>query len=624
MHRLPLKKTRLTVWLPLLCLFLASTANVSASPRHEIKDPYYGDVLFYFYQQQYFSAITKLMTSRHFERLSHHQDEAELLLGGMYLSYGLHLQAGEIFQRLIDTGAPAAVRDRAWFYLAKIRYQRGYHTEAEEALTRIQAALPGELEEERQLLQAQLLMQRQDYRAAADVLTRMRGESAWAQYGRYNLGVALIKAGDVEAGTALLEKLGVKQVEGEEMLSLKDKANVAIGYAFLRDNAPARAQTYLEKVRLDGLMSNKALLGMGWAHSAQGQHDKSLVPWAELQKRNVIDAAVQESLLAVPYGLGKLGAFTQSLEHYEGAIAVYTQEMARIDDSISAIRSGKMIEGVLQHDTESEMGWFWRMREIPNAPESRYLLHLMAGHDFQEGLKNYRDLRFLLRNLDAWSDSLGVYRDMLATRELAYEKRLPKVLQDERARHIDALPPQRERQAAELARIEQDNDAMALANEKERQLAARLDNMNKNLQRLAGHKDIAALQDKYRLLRGLLFWDVSSEYVPRLWQAKKDLKELDQALAQTQRHRQSLQRAQLDAPKSFANFRARIGELRDRIVRLQTQTRARSAAQEHYLEDLAVAELSLQKERMATYITQARFAVAQMYDEATNAAREAK
>ena len=619
---------RFTVGLATLCLCALATAGADGDAHPgktgEIKDPHYGEVLFNFYQQQYFSAITNLMTARQFRRVPHHGDEAELLLGGMYLSYGLHSQAGEIFQRLIDAGAPPAIRDRAWFYLAKIRYQRGYQAEAEDALARVRGVLPGELEEERQLLQAQLLMERQDYRQAANVLAGMRGESAWSQYGRYNLGVALVKAGDSKTGTALLEEVGTKPAQDEELKSLKDKANVALGYAFLRDGAPARAQARLEQVRLDGLLSNKALLGIGWAFSAQDQHERSLIPWTELQKRNVIDSTVQESLLAVPYALGRAGAYRQSLQQYENAIGVYANEMARIDDSIAAIRSGRMISGILQQDTENEMGWFWHMHEIPDAPESRYLVHLMATHDFQEVLKNYRDLRFLTLNLEEWAGKIGVYDDMLATRRQAYAQRLPKVLQAERAQNFAELTARRDRLASELTRIENDSDAMALANDKEQQLQARLDRMEAALKRLGKREDVSDARDRHRLLGGLLLSDVTADYSPRLWQAKKDLKELDRSLAETGARREALMRAQVEAPKAFDDFAQRISRLRARISQLQERTSAMASTHARYLEELAVAELAAQKERMGIYLTQARFAVAQMYDEAANAAREVR
>ena len=98
-----------------------------------IEAPYYGDALFHFFQDRYFTSITTLMASQHFQRIAPHDDEAEVLRGGMLLSYGLHKEAGEIFARLIDKGAAPPVRDRAWFYLAKIRYQRGFLAEADDA-----------------------------------------------------------------------------------------------------------------------------------------------------------------------------------------------------------------------------------------------------------------------------------------------------------------------------------------------------------------------------------------------------------------------------------------------------------------------------------------------------------
>src|SRR6188472_2152631 len=97
-----------------------------AEPAHEIKAPHYGDALFYFFQDRYFTSITTLMASQQFDRVAKHDDEAEILRGGMLASYGQTKEAGEIFAQLIARGASPRVRDRAWFYLAKIRYQRGY------------------------------------------------------------------------------------------------------------------------------------------------------------------------------------------------------------------------------------------------------------------------------------------------------------------------------------------------------------------------------------------------------------------------------------------------------------------------------------------------------------------
>ena len=86
-------------------------------------------------------------------------------------------------------------------------------------------------------------------------------------------------------------------------MALRDKANLAIGYARLQAGEPEAARAALERVRLSGPQSSKALLGAGWADAAAKQFEAALLPWQELQGRNLLDAAVQESYLAVPYAI---------------------------------------------------------------------------------------------------------------------------------------------------------------------------------------------------------------------------------------------------------------------------------------------------------------------------------
>ena len=207
-------------------------------------------------------------------------------------------------------------------------------------------------------------MGRQEYRQAADLLAGLRSKSDWAHYGRYNLGVALIKAGETEKGVVLLEQVGRAPVQGEELRSLRDKANVALGFTYLQDGWPELARTYLERVRLDGLMSNKALLGMGWAYPHVNSKKRHWCIGTNCRGRNLLDAAVQESLMAVPYALGKLGAYQRSLEQYEAAIDIYTREITRLDSAIAAIRAGKLGTLLLADDPIEEMGWFWKLDQL--------------------------------------------------------------------------------------------------------------------------------------------------------------------------------------------------------------------------------------------------------------------
>jgi hypothetical protein len=480
----------------------------------------------------------------------------------------------------------------------------------------VRGPLPGELEDERLSLHAVLLMRRQQYGEAIRMLQKTSGRSAWASYERYNLGVALVQSGQSNGGVELLDELGRTPVRGEELAALRDKANVALAYSFLQNGAPARAEPYLERVRLDGLLSNKALLGLGWAHAALNQYERALVPWMELSGRSPTDTAVQESLLAVPFALGKLGAYRQSLNRYERALDAYTVEIARLDEAISAIRRGALVEKILRANPGEESGWFWQLRRLPDAPETRYLTELLASHDFQEGLKNYRDLQLLSRKLQAWERSMESYHDMLAVRRRGFAERLPRTITGERALHLERLRSAYVGEVRELARIESQEDAEALSGEKERTLAQRLERVRAGLDRLADPAERDAAREKYRVLRGVLTWDLSAQYSTRLRDDDKALQEAGRLISLAEARRDALQEARAHAPADFDGFDRRIEALRARVKRGRVDVEAAAREQENQLAEVAVEELGRRRDQIVAYIAQARFAVAQIYDRA--------
>ena len=383
-------------------------------PPVRIRDLDYGDVLFHFFKDDYFDAIVRLEVSRDLGRMPHHAAEAELLSGGLYLSLGLHGEATRIFNGLLAGSVPQSVSDRAHFYLARIGYQRGYYDEAAASLARIRAPLAGNLEPERKLLEANVLMAQGRHAEAAAKLQDWTDTSDWAAYARFNLGVALVRAGETERGRPFLEWVGTREVRGDEQRSLRDRANLALGYALLQQREPEPAALALSRVRLDGPFTNRALLGLGWAEADAGRSERALVPWLELRERPLLDAAVQESFLAVPYAYAKLASNGQAAQHYQFAVSAYADERRRIDESIAAIQGGGFLDTILAAAPPGgDIGWLWQLENAPEAPHTRYLYHLLASHEFQEGLRNYRDLRIMQRNLERWRSSLEAFDAMI-------------------------------------------------------------------------------------------------------------------------------------------------------------------------------------------------------------------
>jgi tetratricopeptide (TPR) repeat protein len=587
-------------------------------PVTRVRDLHYGDVLFYFYQGDDFEAITRLTAYQQWNLIPHHEDEGQLLLGGLYLALGMHNEAGQRFETLLTKDVPTGVRNRAWFYLAQVWYARGYLDKAEEALRKIQGKLSPELEAQKNHLFANVLMYEGKFDEAIQLLVVWKGTPTWAAYARFNLGVALVRKQRLSDADPFLTAVGTMYPETPELLALRDRANLALGFAYLQASQPERARRALERVRLTGPYSNKALLGTGWADAALGDYKAALNPWMELRGRNLLDAAVQESFLAVPYAFSKLNANAQSAEYYETAVQSYDAESVRLDDAITRIRSGNLLEQVISSERESRYGWFWQLKDVPDAPESRYLYTVLAGHDFQEGLKNYRDMVFMTHTLDRWGDSMEAFGDMIDTRERAYSERLPRVDALLASGAVEKLSQRRSDLESRVNAIESSKDVAALGSAEEREQWARVVRVEAALAVAPDTAENKDLRDRLRLVKGVLYFRLNDSFKARMWQQHRTIKDLDLALREAQNRWIRVDRARQSVPTNNGEFAARVAALKARIDGLQLRMAATEKKQSDYLAQVAVAELEQQKDRLATYQVQARFALATMYDRAAN------
>ncbi|MGE3531356.1 MAG: tetratricopeptide repeat protein [Steroidobacteraceae bacterium] len=607
----------------------AVAAKPAAAPLMSVPQPvrdlYYGDALFYFYQDDYFRSLVHLDAATSLGRVPNHQTEAELIKGALYLSLGQHTEAGRIFQALLNDNVALNVRNRAWFYLAKLWYQRGYLTDAEHALRSIQGDLPQELNAERNMLFAQVLLNQGRFEEAIAALQSFEGgtgqqvSDSWLAYARFNLGVALVRQERIDEAAVLLNRVGQLESSSAELLALRDKANLALGFTWLKQGRSADAEQVLQRVRLNGPQSNKALLGLGWAQSSAGKYQEALAPWLELKQRDLLDAAVQEAYLAIPYAYAQLNADAQAAEYYNFAIDSFRQESLRLDESIAAIRNGSLLKTVLENDSAEQSGWYWQLHNLPDAPETRYLYDLLASNVFQEALKNYRDLKVMQHNLDNWNQSMSAFQDILDTRRLAFMQRTEVMRKALDVVDVDGLEAQTLELEARLNAVEQQEDAVTLATTSEQANWRRVTALEDALRHAdASDVAVAEMQDKTRLMRGVLYWDMNASYKARLWRQKKEMRELAVATKEARRRHTLVERAREQVPLRNEEFAARVAGLTPRLNTLIERCQSVGAAQSEYLAQLAVQQLEQQKQRLSQYTLQAQFALASIYDRAAD------
>lgn len=628
----------------LLLLFgiFAGILNVAAEPvvnqieqgtllKGDLKDLYFGEALYYAYQDEFFDAISRLDTelSQYYNldepqlnSLFYHINNAEFSVGDFELYYRMHNRAGRAIKAVIEGNVEEKVRNEAIYRLAKIYYQKQQPLNALQTIEKLTGLVPEKIKFEEPFLRAQIDIETGRFSEAIELLKSIETEKSLFGFSGYNLGVALFQNGNEQDGILQLDKVGNLKTDDERVHAIRDKANLVLGFRLLEAGQEAEAKHFLQRVRISGPFSNKALLGAGWAAAANGEYDRALVPWSILAKRNITDKSVQEVLLGVPYAYGKLGIYGKAAILYGEALESYSHEIERLDASITSIREGKFLQAVIREELKNDKLWLINLRQLPDTPETYYLIQMMASHDFQESLKNYADLADLEKRLQKWEAYLGSYEEIIKVREAYYEPLLPEI--ETQFRALDSKMKLRIEQRDKLAKrlnkmlISPRPDFLTTADE--RIQLQKIEKLEITFKEQGSIEQ--KVQDRLDRLKGIITWDVKTQYQERFSQAVEHLTELDGHVERLKKIYDSFIRTRQAATQSYKGYTEELQQLHVKIKAALGTVKTLMARQGHLIEEMAISELELRRQRLEEYQVKARFAMAESYDRVTKAQQE--
>jgi tetratricopeptide (TPR) repeat protein len=657
----------------LACLMLATPAPAAdIYTAKGLKDLYFGEALYHAFQGEWFEAVARLDTelAQHrrldeppLDTLYPHVGQAEFGVGDFELGYRMHLRAGRAITAVIEGNVAEPVRNEAVYRLARLYFRKDQPEDALQALERIRGEVPAAIRDDVEFLRGEILLANGRFPEAARVFKDLQGVKGMDGFAGYNLGIALLMEGKKQDGRESLDRTGQIISDAPAILAIKDKSNLALGYKLLDENTGENAKLVLDRVRLSGPFSNRALLGSGWADASRGLYERALVPWSILAEREVTDPAVQEALLAVPYAYGKLNVHGRAAVLYDKALDSFGGEVDKLGASIDSVREGKFLQALAREELKQDSDWVVKLRSLPEAPETYYLLEVMASHDFQESLKNYLDLNELQKKLVAWERDLDAFEDIIRERRAYYQPLLPEI--DRAFRELDSqirlrleqrdrvqkrlnamltaprpdyLATAGERIATEkLARIQLALDAggasgpspkipSPLAGEGQGggegasgEMVAVSDFTHPPAPSRQGRGGTAERIDR---LRGALLWNIATEYDQRLTDAYKDLVDLTVEVDRLKTRYNAFVRTRQAATQSYEGYDEPIGRERTLIASAREKVQVLMARQGEMLTTMTVNELTRRRERLEQFQVTARFAVADSYDRAAKAQTE--
>ena len=613
---------------PFRLLGVALAAALAAGPAagDELRDLYFGEALFEANQGKFFEALQRLDTELaqyhgldepELDTLNYHINGAEFSVGDFELNYRMHHRAGRAIRRVLEADVDEAVRNEAAFRLARIHFQKDQLDEALQALGRIQGEVPKAIQDDVEFLRANVYLATGRPSEAVTVLEDLKAGEDLAGFVAYNLGIALLQDGQLTAAVEQLDEAGRIDAPDAPAQAIRDKANLVLGTLLYETGDFDRAERTLDRVRLEGPFSNQALLRAGWSEASAERFDRALVPWNLLAQREQTDAAVQEALLAVPQAYASLNAHGRAAVLFGRALESYSVQIERVDASVDSIRDGRFLEALVREEIQQDKNWVIRLRTLPEAPETFYLMQLMASHDFQTALQNYLDLEDLRSKLVSWQSSFDAFEDIIRLRGEFYDPQLPEV--DAQFRELDAQMRARLEQRRHLAdRLQGLLTAPRpelLATEEERVTSERLATLREQLE-LDPSPTAQALLPRVARLQGAITWRLRTEYHERLTVAHTHLHELNEHIEALDRQYQAFVRTRQAATHSYVGYDTQIGRLRKRVDAALQRVDLVMARQGHLIETVAINQLKVRRERLVSLQTQARYAVADSYDRA--------
>ncbi|WP_348678497.1 tetratricopeptide repeat protein [Alcanivorax profundi] len=576
----------------------------------------FGEVMFDFYRHANFDAINKLLVNQHQELFNEDTDYAQLLLGDLYVTYGLPGNAEIIFNRLLKKDILSRTRAQTWLHKAALHYREGNLDEAAMILDGDNIkGLEAADEARRRLMLANILMAEQDFIGAMDYLNTVPVDTDEGRYATYNMGVAMIRAGHGDDGLKLLKSLLNAGGNSDQALALRDRAALAAGLTEIRNGNLESARSDLRKVRSDGPFSEDALLALGLANYRAGDIKKALPLWLEAVRRNSNHPSVQEALMLAPRAYEELGGMPQALAGYQYAASQYRESMKDIQRAINRIQESGWAENLLPEDV-NEMGFLpANSDDMAAGGELSYLYKLFSSNAFSQRFEHYRQIHQIKNMVEHWQRSLPAMQESYAIQQSSLNKYLPHVRQSvsEQIRRQERLSVATDQLASDIPNYVDMSEPQHVATPEQAIMWSKVDGLARQFGTISGSSHQNAL--RLRRVRGLLLWDIAHQSVEQREKQIQDaatLQDQNQVLAErVAAVKQQIRDATL---RTRDDLGARLASQSQRIERIRVETIKTLEALEKSMQNDALKLLQSNQKKLADQLAEAHLSIARIQD----------
>jgi len=637
-----------------VCIFLfgySYHASAKEKTHEAVQDPRYGVALWHYFQGQNLQALTELMIAENKEGIQGHGDNPKIIKAGLELAYGMVNHSKAAFEKIADESLSPSVKNKAWYYLAKIYYQRGDLSSALSTLEPLNSLEENSTLRSKTLsLKLNVLIQQGDLSEAERLISTVNKPFPEKSMALFNLGNAHSRNGTYKNALKIFDK-ALETIKRQEIINkgdlfLADKIYISAGYSALLSGQPKRALSYFSQSQQQSLDSELALLGYGRAASTLEYYQQALAFFDLLAQQAFYKPAVQESLISVPVIYEKIQQPARALRAYEYAMTIYQQEISNIDSEIAYLRQQDL--GALFPDKNvAGKGIHWLKsaeitpfsRDQPSYQSRKKFSTLFSEEKFQTDLRELQDLISLNDFAADRLNRLAIMKESLMNRQKDKQAQWLEYGSLQAEQKLKAYKNRLKQMTGLLQKAIDEKDYLAFIPDNRKELLERIKNSERRID--ASNQYGIALEKEQRekqknllrVYRGMLFWQAAQDYSEEKYALEKAIQEMEQELNVLTNHQSRVETLLSDAAridmfqyeKEFEKHSKEKGSedsYLNRIERLERHTNVIGNRLDQKIADVKakvfgsmVALLEDRQQILRRYLTHARLASLRIYEE---------
>jgi len=524
------------------------------------------EAYYHFFLSDYMTSATRLKLIEA-EEIAQNEttvlNEVRLLLGSLYMAWGMHQPATAIFNELITAYPPGIDRNRVLLLIERLQYNRSFH----EATVKTYNLLTSD-EKFPSMDQASYMAGMSHYALGSfqkgiQAMETIPKSSAYYPFAQLALAKSYFQSKNYTDSFYLLKDLSELNHRKEPFLeAISEKGRLTLGLFLVEGDQFKEARSVLASIPKESPFHPDALFGLGWAHFNSGRYLQAILIFEDLIRMVPEHPYALEALTTIGHCYNRLEAYPAAIKNYDEALAGYTQEEQAIDKSRELIQDRVQLAALLRTS-----------ETIQNSPLAKLL-------DDDERIlfwvRQYEELLSLESYLNQKINDMGVFNVMVDHRQEVFRGYFPTLRRFLKKNPVKDLQEKGHLLQNRLEQATQKEDIGALATTEEAKVLAELNRAQErsvllkqiikarvdHLPNLSELKDQWQAADRWlALLRNEILWKITTEVPARHDDLNRRMKKLRKDLEALGVQQAKFVSSVPSLEKEIHQFRVRIEEI---------------------------------------------------------------